>query len=188
MPLLSKYLTHSRLSQVQKFLGNRVLDVGCGFGELLDFLPAHVESVVFLDRSAERLPSIKARLSASTIQGEFLRGDIGEQVIQLAPESFDTIVMAALLEHLRSPDWALKQAQRLLKPGGQLVITTPTPLGGKLHGLGSLFGLTYREAAQEHERFFNDRSLKALLRRNGFTLERYERFLMNLNQLVVGRK
>jgi 2-polyprenyl-3-methyl-5-hydroxy-6-metoxy-1,4-benzoquinol methylase len=188
MPLLSKYLTYARLSQVQKFLGKRVLDVGSGCGELLDFLPPHVESVVFLDRNAERLPKLKARLSKSTIQGEFLQGDIGEQVIQLAPESFDTIVMAALLEHLRSPDWAVKQAQRLLKPGGQLVITTPTPLGGKLHWLGSLFGLTYREAAQEHERFFGYLSLKALLRRNGFKLERYERFLVNLNQLVVARK
>jgi 2-polyprenyl-3-methyl-5-hydroxy-6-metoxy-1,4-benzoquinol methylase len=188
MPLLSKYLTRSRLSQVQKFVGKRVLDVGSGYGELLDFLPLGVESVVFLDRNAERLPKLKARLSGSTLQGEFLQGDIGEQVIQLAPESFDTIVMAAVLEHLRSPDWALKQAHRLLKPGGRLVITTPTSLGGKLHWLGSLFGLTNREAAEEHERFFNARSLKALLRRNGFNLERYERFLMNLNQLVVARK
>jgi SAM-dependent methyltransferase len=188
MPFLSGHLTRARLSQVQRFLGKRVLDVGCGYGELLDFLTPQVEYVVFLDRSAERLPKLEARLSASAIQGEFIQGDIAKQVIQLAPESFDTIVMAALLEHLRSPDRALKEAHRLLKPGGQFVITTPTPLGGKLHRVGSVFGLTYREAAEEHEHFFNYRSLKSLLQRNEFKLEWYERFLLGLNQLAVARK
>lgn len=188
MPLLSKYLTQARLSRVQKYLGKRVLDAGCGYGELLDFLPPQVEAVVFLDRSRERLPKLQARLSKSAIQGEFLEGDIGEQIIQLEPDSFDTVVMAALLEHLRSPDWALKQVGRLLKSGGRLVLTTPTPFGGRLHRLGSYLGLTYREAAEEHERFFNHWALKLLLERHGFRLERYERFLLGLNQLVVGRK
>ena len=188
MPLLSNYLTQSRLSQVQKFLGKRILDVGCGHGELLDFFPPQVESVVFLDRSSERLPRLKARLSASQIQGEFLQGDIAKQVIHLEPNSFDTVVMAALLEHLKSPDWAMKQVHSVLKPGGRLVITTPTPLGGKLHRLGSYLGLTHREAAEEHERFFDFRGLKLLFERHGFRLDRYERFLAGLNQLAVGRK
>jgi ubiquinone/menaquinone biosynthesis C-methylase UbiE len=188
MPLLSKYLTQARLSRVRRFLGQRVLDAGCGYGDLLDYLSPQVQSIVFLDRSRERLPKLEARLRSCSIQGRFLEGDIEKQVIQLPADSFDTVVMAALLEHLRSPDWALKQAYRLLKPGGQLVITTPSALGGKLHWLGSRLGLTYREAAQEHERFFDHRGLKLLVQRHGFVLDRYERFLLGLNQLVIATK
>jgi 2-polyprenyl-3-methyl-5-hydroxy-6-metoxy-1,4-benzoquinol methylase len=188
MPLLSKYLTQARLSQVQRFLGPRVLDVGCGYGELLELLPQNVEAVVCLDRCAERLPRLRERFSKASVHGEFLQGDIARQVLQLEAGSFDTVVMAALLEHLKSPDWALKQSHRLLKPDGRLVITTPTPFGGRLHALGSLCGLTHREAAEEHERFFNERALKSLIQGIGFSLELYERFLLGLNQLLVARK
>jgi ubiquinone/menaquinone biosynthesis C-methylase UbiE len=188
MPLFSEYLTQSRLSRVHPFLGRRILDVGCGYGDLLEFLPDSAEAVVLVDHSAERLPRLKQRLSRASVQGEFLHGDVTKQVLQLEPSSFDTVVMAALLEHLKSPDSALKQAYRLLKPGGRLVITTPTPLGGRLHALGSLCGLTHREAAEEHEEFFSERRLKSSIQRNGFSLERYERFLLGLNQLVVARK
>jgi ubiquinone/menaquinone biosynthesis C-methylase UbiE len=98
------------------------------------------------------------------------------------------VVMAALLEHLKTPRAALGEAQRLLKPGGSLVLTTPTPLGGRLHAWGSHLGLTYREAADEHEGFFDHVGLKHLLNGVGFSCECYERFLLGMNQLVVARK
>ncbi|MCI0423544.1 MAG: class I SAM-dependent methyltransferase [Acidobacteria bacterium] len=188
MPFLSRLLTHARLSRVQRYVGRTVLDVGCGYGELLDFLPAHVESVALLDRSSERLPRLQDRLSRGTISTKVLLGDIVREEIALPAASFDTVVMAALLEHLKSPGVALKQVYRLLQSDGRLVLTTPTPLGGKLHTLGSYFGLTYREAADEHERFYGQDALGRLLRENGFTIENYERFLLGLNQLVVARK
>jgi 2-polyprenyl-3-methyl-5-hydroxy-6-metoxy-1,4-benzoquinol methylase len=188
MPLLTPRLTQARLSRVKPFVGKKILDVGCGHGELLDFLPPTTESVVFLDRNKERLPKIRQRLAKSAIQGEFLLGEVDKQVIHLPQESFDTVVMAALIEHLKSPEWALKQVHQLLKPGGRLIITTPTPLGGRLHRIGSFFFLTHREAADEHERFLPLRSLKTLMDRNGFVIERYERFLFGLNQLLVARK
>jgi ubiquinone/menaquinone biosynthesis C-methylase UbiE len=188
MPLLSRFLTHARLSRVAKHLNGKVLDAGCGYGELLDYLPAHIQSVTLLDRSPERLPRIQMRLSRRTVEGRFLQGDIAAGKIALPPASFDTVVMAALLEHLKIPGAALRETWRLLKPGGSLVLTTPTPLGGKFHAWGSHLGLTYREAADEHEGFFDYQGLKLLLNKEGFTCELYERFLFSMNQLVVARK
>ena len=118
----------------------------------------------------------------------FLLGDIAAGQIALPPASFDTVVMAALLEHLKIPVAALRETRRLLQPGGSLVLTTPTPLGGKVHAWGSHLGLTYREAADEHEGFFDYEGLKRLLSEGGFTLELYETFLLGMNQLVVARK
>jgi len=188
MPLLSRYLTHARLSRVAKHLSGKVLDAGCGYGELLDYLPAHVHSVTLLDRSPERLPRLQARLSRETVEAKFLLGDIDSGETALPPASFDTVVMAALLEHLKRPGAALHEIRRLLKPGGCLVLTTPTPLGGKLHACGSRLGLAYREAADEHEGFFDFEGLNGLLNEERFNCELYERFLMGMNQLLVARK
>jgi 2-polyprenyl-3-methyl-5-hydroxy-6-metoxy-1,4-benzoquinol methylase len=188
MPLLSRFLTHARLSRVAKHLGGEVLDAGCGYGELLDYLPVQVQSVTLLDRSPERLPRLQTRLSHGTVVTRFLLGDIAAGQIALPPASFDTVVMAALLEHLKIPVAALRETRRLLQPGGSLVLTTPTPLGGKVHAWGSHLGLTYREAADEHEGFFDYEGLKRLLSEGGFTLELYETFLLGMNQLVVARK
>ena len=188
MPLLSRFLTHARLSRVAKHLSGKVLDAGCGYGELLDYVPAHVHSVTLLDRSPERLPRLQTRLSSGTVEAKFLLGDIAAGKIVLPPASFDTVVMAALLEHLKIPAAALRETRRLLKPGGNLVLTTPTPLGGRLHAWGSHLGLTYREAAHEHEGFFDYEGLKSLLNEHGLTCQLYETFLLGMNQLVVARK
>jgi 2-polyprenyl-3-methyl-5-hydroxy-6-metoxy-1,4-benzoquinol methylase len=188
MPLLSRFLTRARLSRVAKHLEGEVLDAGCGYGELLDYLPAQLQSVTLLDRSPERLPRLQTRLARGTVKARFLLGDITVGEIALPDGSFDTVVMAALLEHLKTPGVALREARRLLKPGGILVLTTPTPLGGRLHAWGSRLGLTYREAADEHEGFFDYESLKHLLNEGGLICEQYERFLLGMNQLVVARK
>ena len=188
MPFLSPFLTRARLSRVAKHVGGRVLDAGCGYGELLDYLPAGVDSVTLLDRSAERLPRLQTRISHGSIDARFVLGDIGAGEVGLPPDAFDTVVMAALLEHLKIPFAALREARRLLKTGGILVLTTPTPFGGRLHAWGSRLGLTYREAADEHEQFFDDKGLRRLLNQGGFNCELYERFLLGMNQLVVARK
>ncbi len=187
MPLLSRFLTHARLSRVAKHLSGKVLDAGCGYGELLDYLPSHVHSVTLLDRSPERLPKLQTRLSRGTVEAEFLLGDIAGKTA-LPSASFDTVAMAALLEHLTIPSAALRETRRLLKPGGILVLTTPTPLGGRLHAWGSHLGLTYREAADEHEGFFDYERLKHLLNEEGFTCEVYKTFLLGMNQLLVARQ
>jgi SAM-dependent methyltransferase len=188
MPFLSPFLTRARLSRVAKYVGGRVLDAGCGYGELLDYLPAGVDSVTLLDRSPERLPRLQTRLSRGSTQTQFVLGDIGAGEVALPSASFDTVVMAALLEHLKIPLAALRETRRLLKRGGKLVLTTPTPVGGRLHAYGSRLGLTYREAAEEHEQFFDDEGLRRLLNQEGFNCELYERFLLGMNQLVVARK
>ncbi len=188
MPLLSGYLARARLSRIQKYLGKRVLDVGCGHGELLDFLSPEVESVVLLDRSPERHDRLQLRIAKARISAEFVLGDIEKSDTDLMTGSFDTVVMAALLEHLKSPVVVLTKIHKLLKRNGRLLITTPTPLGGRIHWVGSHLGLTHPEAAREHEQFYDFDSLEPMMTDAGFAIEQYERFLGGLNQLAVARK
>ena len=188
MPLLSNSLTRARLSRVRNYLGKRILDAGCGHGELLNYLPPGVELIVLLDRNPHRADRIEARVNRTGIQMQFLIKDIERSEFTLSLTPFDTVVMAALLEHLKYPEVALKNLHNVMVAGGKLVVTTPSPLGGKLHWLGSKLGLVFAEAAHEHVRFYNRLTLCSIMLESGFVVEHYERFLLGLNQLVVARK
>lgn len=188
MPLLSKWLTRARLSRVREHIGKNVVDLGCGYGELLDFLPANVNRVVLVDRSPERRSRIERRIEGKGISAKFVLQDIEEDGWSHRMGYADTVVMAAVLEHLKDPLAVLRQAYQLLEPGGNLIMTTPSPLGGKLHWVGSLLRLTYPEAAAEHEAFYDQGGMQLLLSKSGFKIVHYRRFLLGLNQLIVARK
>jgi 2-polyprenyl-3-methyl-5-hydroxy-6-metoxy-1,4-benzoquinol methylase len=95
---------------------------------------------MLLDRSSERKDEVERRLARTSLSAAFLVADIDRDEVNLNLPLFDTVVMAALLEHLEFPEVALKNFQRLMKSGARLVLTTPTPLGGNLHWLGSHLG------------------------------------------------
>jgi SAM-dependent methyltransferase len=55
------------------------------------------------------------------------------------PASFDAIVCGDLIEHLRDPERFLARVRPLLRPGGQLVVSTPNVANWAIR-LGLLFG------------------------------------------------
>ncbi len=187
MPLMSKWLTYARLSRVRPFLEGRVLDLGCGHGELLDYLTPRVTSVLLVDSAPERKERVLRRLKECPIPARFQVAKAESEELH-SDVSFDSIVMAAVLEHLKSPRQTLQSLHSLMTRGGKLILTTPTPLGGRLHEIGSHLGLTYPEAAEEHESFFDQAALEQLLRENGFQVRLFQRFLFGLNQLVVAAR
>ncbi len=52
--------------------------------------------------------------------------------IPVADESYETIIIGEVLEHLPDPKSALREAQRILKPGGTIIATVPFMVG--IHG------------------------------------------------------
>ena len=188
VPLLSKYLTKARLSRITQYLGNEVCDIGCGNGELIDYLPTGVQRLVMIDRSPNRRQFVEARMINKKIVGQFVEADITSETFCFDMDPFETVVLAALLEHLNSPRIALKHIFKLLKPHGKIIITTPSLLGGIVHNFASLLWLTNREAALEHHSFYNHKSIRQLLVKQGFVIEYYGRFQFGLNQIAIGRK
>jgi SAM-dependent methyltransferase len=146
----------------------RILDVGCGDGRLTAELEAR--ELTGADVSAEALRRARARLP-------------GARLVELEPDaplplgdsSFDLVLCAETLEHVRDVQLLLSEIRRVLAPGGVLALTTPAH--GRLAGLDVLArGFERRfDPLSPHIRFLTARSLRRLLEELGFEVSSLRR-------------
>lgn len=100
--------------------GKKVLDIACGTGYGLGILKRHASLVVGVDRDPEGVAAARAECDdrAGAVLGDGLALPFGDGSLDVAV-SFETI------EHLHERNSFLGELQRVLKPGGTLVLSTP---------------------------------------------------------------
>lgn len=98
----------------------RILDLGCGTGTLIQYLLNLVPEAKFvgLDPSAEMLNVAKQKLPVSV---ELRVGSADN--LPFPDESFDVVISTNAFHYFRNPSQAIQEAKRILKPDGRLVIT-----------------------------------------------------------------
>ncbi len=140
-----------------------VLDVGCGRGEFcaffktMGFRPAGIDiSNQAIHFAQEKQPGIP-----------FYAGEV-QTLLPAHAEEFDCIFSSEVIEHLFDVTEFLQAVNRLLKPGGLFILTTPYHGLVKnivlcLHGFASHF-----DPVGQHIRFFDQKSLAACLNNSGF--------------------
>ena len=94
-------------------------DLGCGTGSLSLALARHVAHVHAIDGSAAMLDAARQRL-----QGEsnvtVAEGSL--EALPLDPASLDVAVLMLVLHHVAEPSRVLREARRVLRAGGRLLI------------------------------------------------------------------
>jgi len=136
---------------------NRLLDIGCGAGNLLQAARKNGWNAQGLDVSAGAVKHVRG-LGFEVFEGELL--DAG-----FPSEHFDVVTAAELLEHLFDPQPLLHEVARILRPGGLFWTTTPHARGLS----GRLLGLKWSCVwPPEHLQLFSVRGLTKLLRNAGF--------------------
>ena len=146
----------------------RALDLGCGDGRLTDDLRAARTvgadvSEVALQRARKRLPDAELRLVEP------------DQPLPFEDSSFDLVLCAETVEHVRDAQLLLSEARRVLRPGGELALTTPAH--GRRTGL-AIIGVGFERVfppLSPHLRFLSRRSLATLLDDMGFDVGSLER-------------
>src|SRR5439155_23837385 len=97
--------------------GQTILDVGCGYGPVLQRLAQHTPSpvqIVGLDRSPAMLAAIEQGVRCATVLG-----DMG--VLPFAGSSFDIVFAVHCLYYADDVAGTARELVRVLRPGGRLV-------------------------------------------------------------------
>jgi len=114
--------------QIPLRAGMRVLDAGCGSGRHLceSFRTPGVE-VAGVDLNRADLGKAKGFLSlmAREQKGRWLVAQADVTKLPFADGSFDVVICSEVLEHIKDNRTAVAELVRVLKPGGDLVVTVP---------------------------------------------------------------
>ena len=126
---LIKWLFWKRLHTVMDYIElrapyERALDFGCGSGVMLPFLSDMCDQVVAADVDLVPLERMKGRIPLASNVQEW--DTSGKDLSQESASAFDLIIALDVLEHVKDLPGTLAQLLRLLKKGGQLVISGPT--------------------------------------------------------------
>jgi ubiquinone/menaquinone biosynthesis C-methylase UbiE len=145
----------------------RIVDVGCGTGDLTARLRSELRAdlVAGCDFSAGMLEQAAARTRAV----DWLQADAAR--LPFGGGSFEAIVSTEAFHWFPDPDLALLEFQRVLSPGGRVVIAlvnTRTQAGSRLAHAGS-------QAFGQPARWPTRAEMADRVRRAGFTVERQSR-------------
>lgn len=103
--------------------GARVLDIGCGGGLLSEALAKEGADVTAIDLAPELVKVARLHGLESGVSVDY-RVQAAEDLAAEQPGSFDVVTCMEMLEHVPDPGAIIAACQRLLKPGGQLFLST----------------------------------------------------------------
>lgn len=100
----------------------RILDVGCGLGHFLKLARAAGWKVIGTEISAAAVERSRCIAGVEVFHGRLEQAGFPSG-------AFDAVCFWDVLEHLREPRRALREAHRLLRPGGLLAVSMPNASG-----------------------------------------------------------
>jgi 2-polyprenyl-3-methyl-5-hydroxy-6-metoxy-1,4-benzoquinol methylase len=158
-----------RLVVIKALLGGgpaQILDIGCAYGPFLQAAREAGFEPVGIDPTEDAVTYIKKELDIPAFQGFFPDAELPEV---LKDNAFSAVTFWYVIEHFRSPQAALEECRRILRPGGVLAFSTPSFQG--VSGQKSPGGFLKNSPA-DHWTVWSSNRCKKLLKKTGFTLKK----------------
>ncbi len=115
---------HQRLLKayvaVLPYIKGSVLELGCGEGRGVELLMEQADDFTGLDKIQEVIDKLSAKYPKATFKQA-----VFPPFSDIADNTFDTIVSFQVIEHIKNDKLYLQEIQRVLKPGGQAILSTP---------------------------------------------------------------
>ena len=181
-PFLEKFLRYLRAKIVISCLGGSkiICDIGCGFNA---YFLSKVKKIITKGYGIDKKVNIKETGNIILEKAEFFNN------LPFKDNYFDAVTMIAVLEHLKDCNSIIKEAHRILKPKGLLIITTPTTQAKKLlEFLAYKLHILNKEEIKEHCQYFNKNEITGLLENNHFFVKKYAYFEYKFNSIAVAIK
>jgi len=140
---------------------NRLLDVGCGSGQLLEVYRTLGWHVCGIELSPPACAACRER-ELRVHQGTVFDAPFGAQ-------QFDLILLSHVIEHVLDPVAVLRRVAEFLAPEGKIIVTTPNLRGIGFFIYGSCW---FHLDAPRHLFLFDPRTLRHLAQRAGLTVAR----------------
>jgi len=153
----SEWLEEKTLLLNSLLEGKRIIEVGCGSGLLLKYIPKSFD-ITGADFSQGNLDKAKEENSHVS----FFKADLNDKKGWLVhAEEFDTVLCSEVVEHIENHRTAIEILYSLVKPGGALVLTVPA------------FNLLFSEFDRKegHFRRYSKKQISSLTEQAGFRIE-----------------
>ncbi|MEK7458133.1 MAG: class I SAM-dependent methyltransferase [Patescibacteria group bacterium] len=163
-----------RIRQILPHLprGGVFVDIGCDQPQvLIDRVSEEMKTCIGLDSVVEPHAYKNVKI---------LHQDLKKK-ITLPSNSADVITILAVLEHMKHPNEIIGECFRILKPGGVLLITAPSPASKPLLELFAILGLVRKEMIEQHENYFTVKRLHTLMKKTGFSEVTVDLFELGCN-------
>jgi 2-polyprenyl-3-methyl-5-hydroxy-6-metoxy-1,4-benzoquinol methylase len=170
---MSDHVSGPRVEKIRKIFSllkdqKKILDVGCANGAILKpFCRQH--EIHGVDISEVLVKQAIANGFEAKVH------NLSQSPIPYADATFDIVFSGETIEHQLDTDWFLLELNRVLKPGGKLILTFPnirTPLGIAMllfFDMPPMYSARYRSV---HFRDFTLRTIKLALIKHGFRHEK----------------
>ncbi len=159
------------LEALEKIKG-RVLDIGCGTGDLLMELKKFRPDLEIIGCDKNKKPGVSSKQFLED-EAKIVFGDA--EKLPFAAKSFDAVLMFDVLEHLENPKQALKEIKRVLKKEGVFHLTVPCErsLATWDGWLYRFFRINLKRDSIGHIQLFTSEEIGKMMKEQGFEMIDY---------------
>ena len=195
-------LVRKSLKEILNDKGALVLDVACGTGDLSLELAKDSAATVFGTDFCRPMLAVAATKNDSAVSIPYIEGDA--MTLPFSDDSFDAVTIAFGLRNLSNWKDGLRELQRIIKPGGKLVIlefSEPVLPGFRqvyqiyfnniLPKLGGVFSgeqSAYQYLSDSVSKFPNQTKLKKMMSESGFSSVEYRNLTGGVAAIHTGIK